>query len=101
MVEPEAEPMNWREHVMSPERRDRMLRHRLVSAKVAAGILGVTSRRVLQMAREGKMPYAMIDDGYCGQFVFVRTNIQAIARGRMGARAAKARREPAAVEAVA
>ena len=85
--------MNWREHVMTAERRQLMSRHRLISAKVAAAILGVTSRRVLQMAHAKQLPAAMVDDGYCGQFIFSRREVEHAARAR---EVRKTQQQPAA-----
>jgi hypothetical protein len=74
--------MSLRETVMSEERRARMEQHRLISAAVAGKILGVTSRRVLQMARAKEIPAVMVDDGYLGQFIFIRTDINERAKAR-------------------
>lgn len=86
--------MSWRDHVLTPERRQRMNQHRLISAKVASAILGVTPKRVLQLARAKQLPAAMVDDGYCGQFIFSRREVECLARARVvrKARMAAARR---------
>ena len=73
---------HWRDHVLTPARRQRLDRSRLVSANRAAAILGVTSRRVLQMAKEGKLQAAVVDDGYCGSLIFARVAVERLARIR-------------------
>lgn len=86
--------MNWRNHVMTPERRRQMDQRRLISAKVAAAILGVTRDRVRQMARARQLPAAMVDDGYCGQFIFSRREVERLAQARERQRAQAVPRRP-------
>lgn len=73
---------NWRELVHSPEQRRQREALELVSACVAARMLGVTPNRVRQMAAERTIPATKVDDGYCGQFVFRRAEMERIAKGR-------------------
>lgn len=80
---------SWRDRVLSPARRQAMDRYRLISASRAASLLGVTSRRVLQMAHEGKLQAAVVDDGYCGSLIFARAEVERLARIRQARQRAR------------
>jgi hypothetical protein len=75
MTTPNATAGNWRKAVLTPDRRAWMDQLKLVSAKVAGQMLGVTANRMRQMVREGKLRAALVDDGYCGSFIFRRADI--------------------------
>ena len=71
---------NWRDHVMTGERRQQVEASEWVSARVAGHILGVSSRRVLQLVAERAIPCVTVDDGYCGQFIFKRAEVAQVAQ---------------------
>lgn len=73
----------------TPEREAKMAQHQLISAKLAARIVGVTPMRILQLARAKQIPCTMIDDGYCGQYIFRRRDMETAARQRAYWRAQK------------
>lgn len=74
--------MSWRDQVFTGERRRQVEASGLISAKVAGALLGVTANRVRQMVKEGLVAGVLVDDGYCGQFIFQRAVIERLAANR-------------------